>query len=137
MVDKVSEDYSRGKRPGRVHSSTSVVHLKHNTPISSTVQQRAFFVRFHQIFFQVSHPHEMSNGDREADGEGSGSQTPISSLISYSKDADDKLHGEENLHGGGHTQADARLQLETKYGNTSETVDKKCWCYKQLNEDEM
>lgn len=64
------------------------------------------------LFFHVSHPHEMSNGDREADREGSRSQTSVSPLIGHSKDAHHKLHGEENLHSGGHSQADARLQLK-------------------------
>lgn len=56
----------------------------------------------------------MSNGDREADGEGSRSQAAISPLISHSKNADDQLHGEEHLHSRGHPQAHARLQLEVE-----------------------
>lgn len=35
VVDKVSEDHSRGKGPGRVHSSTRVVHLKHKKHVSN------------------------------------------------------------------------------------------------------
>lgn len=58
------------------------------------------------------YPHEMSDGNREANGEGSRSETSVPPLISHSEDADDKLHGEEDLHSGGHPQADARLQLE-------------------------
>lgn len=58
------------------------------------------------------YPHEMSDGNREANGEGSRSETSVSPLISHGEDADDKLHGEEDLHSGGHPQADARLQLE-------------------------
>lgn len=56
----------------------------------------------------------MSNGDREADGEGSRSQTTVSSLICHSKNADNKLHSEENLHSGCHPQADPGLQLKTQ-----------------------
>lgn len=56
----------------------------------------------------------MSNGDREADGEGSRSQTTVSSLIRHSKNADNELHSEKNLHGGCHPQADPGLELETQ-----------------------
>lgn len=55
----------------------------------------------------------MSNGDREADGESGRSQTSVPPLIGHGEDADHKLHGEENLHSGGHPQADAWLQLQT------------------------
>lgn len=65
------------------------------------------------LCFHVSHPHEMSDGDGEANGEGSRSQTSVSPLIGHGEDAHHKLHGEENLHSGGHSQTDARLQLET------------------------
>lgn len=61
-----------------------------------------------------SHPHEMPNSDREADGEGCWSHTAISPLIGHSKDADNKLEGEKHLHCGGHPQAHARLQLEAQ-----------------------
>lgn len=53
----------------------------------------------------------MSNGDGEADGEGSRSQSSVSPLIRHGEDAHHKLHGEEDLHSGGHPQTDARLQL--------------------------
>ena len=55
-------------------------------------------------------PHE----HREADGQGSRAQAPVAPLISHSEDADDELQGEEDLHGGGHAQADARLQLKDR-----------------------
>lgn len=54
----------------------------------------------------------MSHKHREADGQGGRAQASIAPLISHSKDADNKLQGEEDLHGSGHAQADAWLQLE-------------------------
>ena len=57
-------------------------------------------------------PHE----HREADGEGSRAQTSVAPLISHSKDADNKLQGEEDFHGGGHAQTDAWLQLKDERG---------------------
>ncbi len=57
-------------------------------------------------------PHE----HREADGQGSRSQASVAPLISHGKDADDKLQGEEDLHGGGHAQADSWLQLKDGRG---------------------
>lgn len=54
----------------------------------------------------------MSNGDREADGKGSRSHASVSPLIGHGEDANHKLHGEEDLHSGGHSQTDARLQLQ-------------------------
>lgn len=54
----------------------------------------------------------MSNGDGESDGQGGRSQASVSPLVSHGEDANHKLHGEEHLHSGGHSQADARLQLE-------------------------
>lgn len=59
-------------------------------------------------------PHE----HREANGQGSRAQASIAPLISHSEDADDKLQGEEDLHGGGHPQADAWLQLKYRRGKT-------------------
>lgn len=56
----------------------------------------------------------MSDGDREANGESSRSHASIPPLISHGEDAHHKLHGEEHFHSGGHSQADARLQLETQ-----------------------
>lgn len=56
----------------------------------------------------------MSHEHGETNSQGSGSQASIAPLICHSKDADDKLEGEEDLHGGGHAQADARLQLKEK-----------------------
>ncbi len=57
-------------------------------------------------------PHE----HREPNGQGSRAQATIAPLISHSKDADHKLQGEEDLHGGGHAQADAWLQLKGRRG---------------------
>lgn len=55
-------------------------------------------------------PHE----HREADGQRGRAQASVAPLISHSKNADNKLQGEENLNGGGHAQADARLQLKDR-----------------------
>lgn len=55
-------------------------------------------------------PHE----HREADGKGSRAQASVAPLISHGEDADDELQGEEDLHGGGHAQADAWLQLKDR-----------------------
>lgn len=64
-----------------------------------------------QIPMAGSYPKQMSHEHREADGQGSRSQASVTPLIGNSKDADDELQGEEDLHGGGHAQADAWLQL--------------------------
>ena len=61
--------------------------------------------------WRMTYPQEMAHNDREADGQGSRAQAAISPLICYGEDADDQLQREEHLHGGGHAQADARLQL--------------------------
>lgn len=63
-----------------------------------------------------SHPEKMPHEHREADGQGSRAQASVAPLIGHSKDADDKLQGEEDLHGGGHAQADAWLQLKDQRG---------------------
>lgn len=55
-------------------------------------------------------PHE----HREADGKGSRAQASVAPLISHGEDADNELQGEEDLHGGGHAQADAWLQLKDR-----------------------
>lgn len=73
-----------------------------------------------------SYPKKMPHEHREADGKGSRAQTSIAPLISHSKDADDKLQGEEDLHGGGHAQADAWLQL--KDGRGEERLSEWCEC---------
>lgn len=62
----------------------------------------------------VPYPEKMSHEHREANGQGSRAHASIAPLISHSKDTDDKLHGEEDLHGGGHAQADPWLQLQDK-----------------------
>lgn len=65
----------------------------------------------------------MANSDGEADGQGGRSQASVSSLIGHGEDADHKLHGEENLHGGRHPQTDAWLQLEVdKSKNKSQSL---------------
>lgn len=69
-------------------------------------------INFFQIPLAGSYPEKMPHKHREADGQGSRAQASIAPLISHSKDADDKLQGEEDLHGGGHAQADAWLQLK-------------------------
>lgn len=53
-------------------------------------------------------PHEHG----EANGQGGRAQAPIAPLISHSEDTDNELQGEEDLHGGGHAEADAGLQLK-------------------------
>lgn len=53
----------------------------------------------------------MPQENREANSQRSRAQASVAPLIRHSKDADDKLEGEENLNCGGHAQADARLQL--------------------------
>lgn len=111
MVDEVPEEHSWGKGPSRVHSSTSVVHLKHKTLVTVLHFKLCTCIEL-PLFVNVSHPHEMSNGDREANGESSRSQTSISPLIGYGENAHHKLHSEENLHSSGHSKADARLKLE-------------------------
>lgn len=62
----------------------------------------------------MSYPKKMPHQHRKTDCQGSGSQAPIAPLICHSKDADHKLQGEEDLHGGGHAKADAWLQLKDK-----------------------
>lgn len=59
-----------------------------------------------------SYPKEMPHEHREANGQGGGTQASIAPLIGHGEDADNKLQGEEDLHGGGHAQADAWLQLK-------------------------
>lgn len=61
-----------------------------------------------------SHPEEMPHEHGEADGQGGGAQASVAPLIGHGEDADDELQGEEDLHGGGHTQADAWLQLKSR-----------------------
>lgn len=117
MVDEVPEEHSRGKGPSRVHSSTGVVHLKHKSLVTGLCCKICILlcVYVHGSatgFFYVPYPHEMSNSDGEANGEGSRSQTSVSPLIGYSENAHHELHGEENLHSSGHSKAYARLQLE-------------------------
>lgn len=53
----------------------------------------------------------MTHEHREANRQSSRAQTSIAPLISHSKDADNKLQGEEDFNGGGHAKADAWLQL--------------------------
>lgn len=110
MVDEVPEEHSRGKGTSRVHSSTCVVHLEQKALVT-TVCCKSCSLCCVYLFFHVPYPHEMSNGDGEANGEGSRSQASVPPLIGYSENAHDKLHGEENLHSSGHSQTDARLQL--------------------------
>lgn len=70
------------------------------------------------VYFQVYrprvgfYPKKMPHEHREANGQSSRAQASVASLICHSKDADDKLEGEENLNCGGHAQADAWLQLQ-------------------------
>lgn len=54
----------------------------------------------------------MTHEHREANRQSCRAQTSIAPLISHSKDADNKLQGEEDLNGGGHAKADAWLQLK-------------------------
>lgn len=54
----------------------------------------------------------MCDSDGEADGEGGRPQAAISSLVGGGENAHYKLHGEEDFHGGRHSQTDAGLQLE-------------------------
>lgn len=64
-------------------------------------------------------PHEHG----KADGQGGRTQASVAPLIGHGEDADDELQGEEDLHGGGHTQADAWLQLKwTRNSNYSQPV---------------
>lgn len=58
----------------------------------------------------------MRDGHGEANGEGGRPQASVSSLVCDGKDAHHKLHGEEDLHGGRHSQTDAGLQLEEHKG---------------------
>lgn len=64
----------------------------------------------------------MRDGDGEADGEGGRPQAAIPPLVGDGEDAHHKLHGEEDLHGGGHPQADAGLQLEEQREEKNQTV---------------
>lgn len=61
----------------------------------------------------------MSHENRKANSQSSRAQASVTSLICHSEDADNKLEGEEDLNGGGHAQADARLQLGQKIKNNS------------------
>ena len=58
-----------------------------------------------------SHPQQVPHEYGEADGEGGRAQAAVTPLVGHGKDADDELQREEHLHGGGHANADARLQL--------------------------
>lgn len=53
----------------------------------------------------------MSYQHWEADGQSSRPQASVAPLICHSKDADDKLEGEEDLNRSGHAKADAWLDL--------------------------
>lgn len=64
----------------------------------------------------VAHPHEVSDGDSEADGQGSRAHAAVPPLIRHGKDTNHQLHGQKHLYCGAHAQADARLQLETARG---------------------
>lgn len=64
------------------------------------------------ILLLCSYSEEMPHEHGEADGQGGGTQASITPLIGHGEDADDELQGEEDLHGGGHAQADAWLQLK-------------------------
>lgn len=58
----------------------------------------------------------MSHEHREANGQSSRAQSAVAPLISHCENADNELQGEEDLHSGGHAQADAWLQLEEGTG---------------------
>lgn len=76
----------------------------------------------------MSYPHEVSNGNGEANGKSSRSHASVSPLISHGKDAHHELHGEENFHSGGHSHADARLQLQIhRWTKTDLHKPKKLW----------
>lgn len=64
--------------------------------------------------WQMTYPQEVAHEHREADGQGSGAHAAVPPLVRHGEDADDQLQREEHLHGGGHAQADARLQLRDR-----------------------
>ena len=68
MVDEVPEEHSRSEGPGRVHSSTGVVHLQNKKACVTLLCCKIFNYYIICVFFRVSHPHEMSDGDGEANG---------------------------------------------------------------------
>lgn len=74
------------------------------------------------ILLLGSYPEEMPHEHGEADGQRGRAQASIAPLIGHGEDADDELQGEEDLHGGGHTQADAWLQLKSRRSNYSQLI---------------
>lgn len=68
----------------------------------------------------------MSHENRKANSQSSRAQSSVTPLIGHSEDADNKLDSEEDLNGGGHAQADARLQLGKKI-KTHSSKDVSLW----------
>ena len=113
VVDKIPDQDSGGEGPGWIHSSSSVVQLHHRQKWHFTnVWKHTFDPGGIQLL--GSYPKEMPHEHGEADGQGGRAQASVAPLIGDGEDADDQLQGEEDLHGGGHAQADAWLQLKSR-----------------------
>lgn len=69
----------------------------------------------------------MSHEHREADGQGGRAEAAIAPLVGHGEDADHQLHGEEDLHGGSHAQADAWLQLQEGRAAEGEMKVRRPW----------
>lgn len=80
------------------------------------------------ILLLGSYPEEMPHEHREADGQCGRAQATVTPLIGHRKNADDELQREEDLHGGGHTQADAWLQL--RFGAEAAIIHSSSLCLK-------